>query len=349
MKLSNILLTTIFTAGISSITFAGPFHSEKGVIDPCEPYWDASRPDSHAPIGVMGDHTHGAGELMASYRYMVMNMAGMRNGTDSLSSEDVFALGFPVTPTKMTMEMHMIGLMFAPTDAITLFAMTNLLQIEMEHVTRAGTIPRRLRGERFTTASEDWGDTRFGALIKFHDCKFHRAHLNLGLSAPTGTIDAEDPGQLPYPMQTGSGTWDLLAGATWLGQDRSGLWSYGAQGLGTIRLGENDADYSLGDRVEASIWLARLLGEHLSVSGRLGWTWNDEIEGADARLNQRLVPTAVPGNYERQRLDASLGINWYGPRGHRLAFEAGVPIYEEISGPLLEVDYWLTVGWQKAW
>ena len=62
-----------------------------------------------------------------------------------------------------------------------------------------------------------------------------------------------------------------------------------------------------------------------------------------------MVPTAVPGNYERQRLDASLGVNWFGPNGHRFAVEAGVPLYEETSGPLLETDYWLTVGWQKAW
>ena len=28
------------------------------------------RPDSHAPIGVMGDHMHKEGEYMISYRYM---------------------------------------------------------------------------------------------------------------------------------------------------------------------------------------------------------------------------------------------------------------------------------------
>ncbi|MEL7333685.1 MAG: hypothetical protein AAFN12_15670 [Cyanobacteria bacterium J06560_2] len=33
-------------------------------------YWSPSRPDSHAPIGVMGDHTHEKGEFMLSYRYM---------------------------------------------------------------------------------------------------------------------------------------------------------------------------------------------------------------------------------------------------------------------------------------
>lgn len=352
MKSSFYKLTFLSSAGIAFAiaAHAGPeaFHSDKGVVGD-QSNWDSHRVDSHAPIGVMAEHTHEAGEIMASYRYMIMNMVGMRNGTDSLTAEQVFAQGFPVSPTKMSMEMHMVGLMFAPTDNITLMLMANLLSIEMEHVTRAGSPPRRLRGERFTTSSEDWGDTQLAALIKIYDQNRQRAHLNLGISAPTGTVDAQDPGPLPYPMQTGSGTWDLIAGATWLGQDASGLWSYGAQGIGTIRLGENEEDYTLGDGVDATIWLARKLSDRLSLSGRIGWAWNDEIDGADARLNQRLVPTAAPGNFGRQRLDASLGVNWYGKNGHRLAVEAGIPMYEDISGPLLETDYWLTVGWQKAW
>ena len=45
-----------------------------------------SRPDAHAPIGVMGDHTHDKGEWMLSYRYMYMNMTGNRVGTDSVSA-----------------------------------------------------------------------------------------------------------------------------------------------------------------------------------------------------------------------------------------------------------------------
>ncbi|MBL1433504.1 MAG: hypothetical protein COB94_008715 [Gammaproteobacteria bacterium] len=30
--------------------------------------WDLGVPDSHAPMGVMGDHNHKVGELMLSYR-----------------------------------------------------------------------------------------------------------------------------------------------------------------------------------------------------------------------------------------------------------------------------------------
>ena len=33
-----------------------------------------ARPDSHAPIGVMGEHGHKAGEMMLAYRFMAMDM-----------------------------------------------------------------------------------------------------------------------------------------------------------------------------------------------------------------------------------------------------------------------------------
>ena len=35
-----------------------------------------SRPGSHAPIGVMGEHGHKAGEMMLAYRFMAMDMRG---------------------------------------------------------------------------------------------------------------------------------------------------------------------------------------------------------------------------------------------------------------------------------
>jgi hypothetical protein len=43
------------------------------------------RADDHAPIGVMADHYHEAGEFMFSYRYMSMSMQGNLDGSRSLS------------------------------------------------------------------------------------------------------------------------------------------------------------------------------------------------------------------------------------------------------------------------
>lgn len=44
-----------------------------------------ARPDSHAPLGAMGNHAHSGGEWMLSYRFMAME--GLRDGTSSISTE----------------------------------------------------------------------------------------------------------------------------------------------------------------------------------------------------------------------------------------------------------------------
>ena len=46
----------------------------------------------------------------ASYRFMQMEMDGMRNGTDTLSASEVFSAGpgYIVVPEKMSMHMHML-------------------------------------------------------------------------------------------------------------------------------------------------------------------------------------------------------------------------------------------------
>lgn len=83
-------------------------------------------PDSHAPMGVMGDHTHNAGEWMFSYRFMNMSMKDNKKGRDSISPEQIVSTvsspfaGQPmqpqtlrVVPLEMTTQMHMLGLMLS--------------------------------------------------------------------------------------------------------------------------------------------------------------------------------------------------------------------------------------------
>ncbi|MDX1440649.1 MAG: hypothetical protein R3284_12175, partial [Rubricoccaceae bacterium] len=96
--------------------------------------WSSSRPDGHAPIGVMGDHTHEGGEFMISYRFMHMAMAGSRDGTTVLDDADIVdpnGYDFLITPTEMPMQMHMLGLMYAPTDDLTLMAMVPAVSSSM--------------------------------------------------------------------------------------------------------------------------------------------------------------------------------------------------------------------------
>jgi hypothetical protein len=318
---------------------------------PAAAQWTSSRVDGHAPIGVMADHRHEAGEMMLSLRYMPMEMAGSRIGTTAVDDAEIVASSgqnFLVTPTSMRMTMIMAGVMYAPTDRLTLMAMVPYLDNSMAHITRAGGA--------FTAESKGIGDVSVAGLLGLVAEGNHAAHLTLGLSLPTGSIDETGVNpmsngmavQMPYPMQLGSGTIDLRPGITWLGQAPS--WSWGAQASATVRTGENDRGWRFGHRADATLWLGAPLARDLSVSVRGAYgAWGD-VKGSDTAgsVNPTVVPTARPDLRGGSRIDAGVGVNWYVHRrsGLRLAAEYLRPVYQDLHGPQLESDWTLVVGLQ---
>ena len=331
----------------SILFFTGLVLIYGGLASNCLAEWNGVRPDGHAPIGVMGEHTHGAGETMLSYRYMQMDMDGNRDGTSRVGEADVLG-DFTVSPTDMSMEMHMFGLMLAPSDDLTLMAMVPYVEKSMNHLTRSGG--------RFRTNSSGLGDIKFSGLYRAADLGDNRFLFNAGVSVPSGEIDerADVPvardAKLPYPMQLGSGTVDLLPGLTYLGQcDR---WSWGAQGIGTLRLGRNDNDYSLGDRFDSTAWGAFKFSDWISTSFRTTWSVWGNIDGSDSDLNPGMVPTAGPNRRGGRRVDVGAGVNLYVPEGamssFRLAAEFLVPVYQNLNGPQLETDWTWIFGAQMA-
>jgi hypothetical protein len=145
-------------------------------------------------------------------------------------------------------------------------------------------------------------------------------------------------------MQLGSGTLDLMPGVTYTGFSEN--WSWGAQAVGTVRLGENKRGYKLGNVGDFSLWGARKWNENLSNSLRLNATTWGNISGADPRLDPRVIPTADPNLRAGSRLDLLLGLNGDFGNGHRLAIEGGVPVAQSYDGVQLETDYIVTAGWQ---
>eukprot|EP00439_Symbiodinium_sp_Y106_P089657 s1_g2193.t1 len=328
---------------------------------------DATNAYSHGPIGVMGDHLHKAGEVMFSYRFMHMDMEGNRIGNRSVSPEEIVTTvpnrfaGPPtlrVVPTEMTMDMHMFGAMYAPSDIVTLMLMGMYIEKEMDHVTFAGAAGTTRLGT-FTTKSSGIGDTTATALVRLHDEPGHKLHANIGLSIPTGSITESDDVltpmgtrptlRLPYAMQLGSGTFDLKPGLTYSGFDAN--WGWGAQWSSTLRTGTNDEGYTLGNKHELTGWASYQFQPWISLSGRLTAKHEGTIEGTDPLITAP-VQTADPDNFGGKRVEAFVGLNLAGQsgylKGHRLALEVGAPIYENLNGPQMETDLMVTIGWQKA-
>ena len=337
-KNTLILLAALSLLSIQSVQAAGnENHSDHSGHD-------HTRPDSHAPIGVMGDHLMRRGEIMLSYRFMSMKMDGNRTGTDTAS---VPLPGYMVSPLSMDMDMHMVGVMYAPSDKLTLMAMVPYTSISMDHIVNAN-------GSNFTTESDGIGDVKLAATYGLFAKPGSDFLFNFAVNAPTGSIDERDNTtgpddvHLPYPMQLGSGTWDFTPGLTYL--QTYGNWSWGAQGLYTFRTGSNDNGYTLGNRLNATVWAAKQVVKSTSLSFRLQALDWDNIDGSDNKLMllPAMVPTADPNLRGGTRVDVLIGINFVPPgfTSMRLAAEAGVPAYQKLDGPQLETDLVFTLGAQ---
>lgn len=314
--------------------------------------WSGSRPDGHAPISVMGDHTHGKGEFMFSYRYMYMNMEDLNRGSENVDFSDALRPNdvYMVTPTSMPMNMHMLGMMYAPSDKITLIAMVNYLSQEMDHLTAMNGV--------FTTESSGFGDTKIAALYKFFNKNKQQLHGQIGISIPTGSIGEKDvtpastPNEviLPYPMQIGSGTWDTEIALTYLKQWN--ILSFGTQARTTLRVGENDNEYRLGNKYSLNNWLAITATDWLSFSGRFEFGAIDKISGINPDLNPMMVITADTANSGMTYANAGLGFNLYAFKGSlknlRLGFEAAIPLFQNMNGVQLRNKETITLGLQYA-
>lgn len=305
------------------------------------------RPDMAPPQGVVGAMSPKQGTVMPSLNYLRMRMDGNRDGTSDVSKSEVLSQ-YPVAPLNMDVDMLMAGVMYGATDDISLMAMIPYVWKSMDHVTRTGV--------DFTTNSEGFGDFRLIGGYDAYKTDGHAIKLSAGLSFPTGSIDERDDTPagrnqlLPYPMQNGSGTFDLLPGITYTGRYED--WSWGGQINAIVRIGENDNDYTLGNVYSASIWGARRWADWLSSSVRVMGEAVEDIDGADPRLNPQQVPTADPNLRAGSFLSLGLGLNFLIPSGPvagvRLSVEGIVPIFQDLDGPQLERDYAILVGLRKA-
>ncbi|RFN60258.1 nitrous oxide reductase accessory protein NosL [Marixanthomonas ophiurae] len=309
------------------------------------------RPDSHAPIGVMGDHLHHKGGLMVSLRYMGMMMDGNKMATDNIADVAIFQ-EYMVAPQEMSMQMYMLGVMYAPTNRLTLSAMQNLIKNDMD-LTDQMTMNGMIMQHDFSTNSSGFGDLKLNALYGLFSHDINSLHLNTGISLPVGSIKERDDtpmmedAKLPYAMQLGSGTFDVTAGATY--KELYPFFSWGSQFLATFRTGKNTEEYRFGNHYQLNLWGAYRLFENVSLSGRALGTVISDIEGADPQLNPMMVTTADIENYGGEKIKLFGGVNVSFPqtsvfKNIRIAAEMGAPVYEGYNGIQMNENLSFVIG-----
>ena len=306
--------------------------------------WTSERPDGHAPAGVMSDFLILDRDLYVGVRFYDERFRGTKVGTEDISSDDVlnfFAVA-PLTLDKKTVELDLrLGLF----GWVTAEASMPIFQAKMLNTTSTSL---------FETTSETYGDVAIRGLFDLLEMDQYRLSLTLGGTIPTGKIRKRDVGAsgvreiLPYAMQGGSGTYDILAGLTFLTQNE--VASVGAQFNSVIRVMDNWRDYRLGNEFSFSVWGAYNLSDWVSVSMRgLFETWGD-VSGSDPGTDGTIDPSANSFAQGGERVQIPFGISFFlreGPaEGHRLLLEWYYPIHEDLNGPQLSTESTFVISWQ---
>ena len=301
-----------------------------------------------------------AGRFMLGYRYMDMRQSGpLQAGGTTLAAADAQAgcgsVDCASRMTSMTMRMHMLELMVAPTSWLSLMLMPQIIDGEMDMSPLPGALTTTHLGEH---VSDGLGDTLLAAVLRVFERPGQQINLSLGFSAPTGesaaTLDgAATPDSIPldYGMQRGSGTWDARPVLSYLGEQ--GPWFWGAQLGGTFRLAaRNDAGYAPGDNWQLSGWGGRRLTPWLASSLRIVQTSQASVRGAVRRASLPESAGEFPGNQGGRYTDLGIGINASLPgsafAGHALALEWLQPIADHVNGVQLERSGALMANWSFA-
>lgn len=343
----------------------------------------------HGPAGVMFGHMlNKTNEVMVGYRYMYNRQAGdMLHGTHPASDQAIrknacltgYTKNCRVTPTEMDMHMHMLDIMYAPTDWLNLMLMPQFVDMEMNMRMLDGLTYNPFQdhvhsdGDHSAHATGGVGDTGMYALFKLFDKEGHHVHATLGLSAPTGDVDIKlrpmhhkDGGYIHYGMQLGSGTWDFKPSVTYTG--KLNQWSWGAQFNATTRLqNKNDSGYALGDIFQGTAWGSYHFTPWLSASLRGVYTDQADIDGkfnpVQGVSNNVLVKNVNPGSkanystgpmdytssYGGRYWDIGFGLNFTVPSGDLQGNSLGVewlqPVQDDVNGYQLDREGALSATW----
>ena len=322
----------------------------------------------HIPAGVMSGHMlNKAGDFMFGYRFMYGRMGGdILHGDNAASDQQIVDLGCSditncrFTPTFMNMKMHMLNIMYAPTDWLNLMLMPKFVDMEMNIRELAGRPPPQPGVHEHTGiaghATGGVGDTVASLLANVFNVPGHRMHVGLGFSAPTGDVDVEfrrvfqiDGGLVHFGMQLGSGTWDFLPSLTYAGDYQR--WSWGAQLNGVKRMeDQNKSGYRLGDIFQATTWGGYRLTNWLAATVRGIYTVQGAIQGDFNRFNGRSGPMDFPANHGGQFWDIGFGINASVPSGKFIGNDLSVewlqPIRDDVNGFRLERKGALAATWR---
>ena len=206
----------------------------------------------------------------------------------------------------------------------------------------------------FDTESSGIADLEGDILWQIYGSGPWRGHVQLGIVAPVGSVDeradfpeASDAG-LPYDMQIGSETWNLVP--AFGAQVMNDVGSVGLQIRGSFPIATNDRGWKPGQQVDGALWMARRFNDFVSASVGVRASVSKGIQGIDQELETLRVPDDLALSFGGNRVDLPVGINIRLPSGplagQRFGVEAVWTAHEDTHGPRIASDWTVSVGWQ---
>ena len=330
-------------------------------------YQECTHPGKYEPIGVLASCCTGKGDWTFSYAYMDMYYKGNKMGTEKVSDGIVYQQdAYMMSPGIMNMQTHMLMGMYGISNR---FSTTLILNYNMNNMTMhpmpadlMNTLTGMTMGSIYMPSSSHAsgiGDSKIYVMYKLRqECRYN-VIVSGGLSIPTASTTINGVTmmgvnqRLPYLMQLGTGTWDLMPGITYFGQRNVSavhLLSYGAEAGAVIRPANNARGYSYGNQYNITAWVSLKFHQWISCSARLQASSQGKITGFDPAIYPLMYydPGSNPGNYGGQSAVAYLGVNFYINKGSikdlRLLAEYGAPVYQNLHGTQLSLYGTLQAG-----
>lgn len=319
----------------------------------CSPLYAQSTPSEFAELSLrelmhhsIDDENSAATKKWSfSYSYRYGEFEGYLDGDSSRSfSEVLFVPGetrtddnFPVLPTEITQEVHLLTLGYALDSKTNVQISLPYIKQGTDHISSVPNYPE------FLLTSSGIGDIALRGNFQVLEKGLSTLWVGVGVSLPTGSIDEvgdtpREPGnqQLPYTMQLGSGTYDfpVLIEHHYANKWRSFF-------SATIRSGSNDRNYRLGNSYSTGTTYQFDQYRFLTPSLGMSYKYTDSINGRDEEITvpnpDFPFPAGItnPDLYGGHIVSANTNLRFnFNPEDKRsLDLSFSVPLYQYLNGP----------------
>ena len=311
-----------------------------------------------------------------------MLMSGNRTGTTDLPDQNILALPNPyqmgnmstklsVVPQDMAMNMTMLGVMYAPSDTVTLMGMGMFTQKTMNLTTYQGAMPmssmsgmrgmsgmERSRLGSFSTSTGDLSDISVSGLIRVYEGNVNRVHAQVGIAQSVGASDSigevltpmnmRMKMTLPYGMQIGDGATSTISALTHVAALDSRVYGWQLRSQNAVRA----STWNFGSVLSLTGWIQQELARRTSVSFRFTHHRRDFIQGRNTAISAP-VQTANPANYGGAVSEIGIGLNqllsiFPGEHSDRIGIELLYPVQQNLNGPQMKSGLTFQIGYQKS-